>query len=126
MIDVYFQQLLKVLAITPVVRTPNVTFDKRSARVGFIRGEVHFIDDSQLHFRELVYLLDGPERVMYAYHYQGTDKSLIFRYDNIEHFPELPNFPHHKHIGDDVVSVIGELPNLQTVVDEITEILQPG
>jgi Family of unknown function (DUF6516) len=23
------------------------------------------------------------------------------RWDNVEHFPDLPNFPHHVHIGDE-------------------------
>ncbi|MCL1467153.1 toxin-antitoxin system TumE family protein [Argonema galeatum] len=23
------------------------------------------------------------------------------RWDNVEHFPDLPNFPHHVHIGEE-------------------------
>ena len=38
------------------------------------------------------------------YRYQWMDESqqvLRKRWDNVEHFPELSNFPHHIHIGDE-------------------------
>ena len=37
-----------------------------------------------------------------AYRYQWMDKEqkqLIKRWDNAEHFPGLPGFPHHIHLG---------------------------
>ena len=40
----------------------------------------------------------------YRFHFQDEDNRLIFRYDSTPHFPELPSFPHHKHLPDDVIS----------------------
>jgi hypothetical protein len=37
------------------------------------------------------------EHLGYRYHLQDKNSELIFRYDNTPHFPDLPNFPHHKH-----------------------------
>ena len=53
---------------------------------------------------------------MYAYHYQDSNKQLIFRYDNTRHFPDLPNFPHHKHLSSEVISV--EEVDLEDVIRE--------
>lgn len=38
----------------------------------------------------------------YRYHFQDEQNSLIFRYDSTPHFPNLPSFPHHKHLFDNV------------------------
>ena len=38
------------------------------------------------------------------YRYQWMDETqsvLRKRWDNVEHFPELPNFPHHVHVGEE-------------------------
>ncbi len=40
----------------------------------------------------------------YRYHSQRADGELMFRYDNTPHFPELPSYPHHKHLRDTVVA----------------------
>jgi LPS O-antigen subunit length determinant protein (WzzB/FepE family) len=29
---------------------------------------------------------------------------VIFRYDNTPHFPDLPSFPHHKHLPSQVIA----------------------
>lgn len=54
MIEAYLQSLLDTIAASPIVRASNVTLDKRTLRVGLIRGDLYFADGSRLHFRELV------------------------------------------------------------------------
>lgn len=54
MIESYFQGLLDVIAASPFVSTSDISFDKRSSSIGFVRGAVHFADESVLHLRELV------------------------------------------------------------------------
>jgi hypothetical protein len=70
--------------------------DQRSAVRGFIAGSLHFLDGSVLHFREFVDLTQTEPKVMYAYHYQDANGTLIFRYDNAIHRPGLPQ-SEHKH-----------------------------
>lgn len=118
MIDEYFQTVDALLAVSSIVREYSVHFDKRSLSKGYLRGNVVFQDDSLLHFREFVSIGIEVERMVYAYHYQRPDGSLVFRYDNTVHYPELPNAPHHRH--DEFERVIGVTPpNLETILHEI-------
>ncbi|MCY7381961.1 MAG: DUF6516 family protein [Microcoleus sp. CAN_BIN18] len=57
----------------------------------------------------------------YRYHFQNQNNCLIFRYDSTPHFPNLPNFPHHKHLPNDVIA--SEKPEITQVIKEATEIL---
>ncbi len=57
----------------------------------------------------------------YAYHYQRADDELVFRYDNVPHYPDIRTFPHHKHIGDTVVPA--QPPDLSEVLREIDGVM---
>lgn len=59
---------------------------------------------------------------MYSYHHQREDGSLIFRYDDTPHFPALPQFPHHKHLGDQANVIPTQPPDLISVLREIETI----
>jgi hypothetical protein len=124
LIERYLQTLLDAVAASPIVRSSSVSFDKRTLDVGLIRGELTFADGSCLHFRELVEIQARVIRIMYSYHCQREDGSLIFRYDDTPHFPTLPQFPHHKHIGSQADAVPSQPPDLIAVLREI-EALYP-
>jgi hypothetical protein len=62
-------------------------------------------------------------KVRYNYHYQRADGTLIFRYDNAPHYPDLPGFPEHKHEGGQALSAVS--PDLSEVLREIDEHLYP-
>jgi hypothetical protein len=59
---------------------------------------------------------DALKTLGYRYHFQGSDNELVFRYDNAPHFPDLPSFPHHKHLRNAVVS--SSKPDLLNVLQE--------
>lgn len=119
MIEDYFRQIDTLIAGASIVHSSRMTFDKRSTYIGFIRGEVYFLDGSSLHFREFVNVEHGAERYMYVYHYQRSEGTFVFRYDNTPHFPDLPTFPHHKHEGSESNVVPATPPDLQAVLAEI-------
>jgi len=125
LIEAYFRALLEAIAASPVAWAPDVTLDQRGPRVGLIRGEVYFSDGSLLHFRELVELRTSALRVMYSYHYQRAEGTLVFRYDDTAHHPELATFPQHKHIGDEATVVAATAPDLSAVLAEIAALLLP-
>jgi hypothetical protein len=94
----------------------DFTNDQRSTLRGFIGGVLHIEDGSQLHFREFVDVTLAEPRLMYAYHYQDAESSLIFRYDNAAHRPPLPQAEHrHSQIG----AFISHAPTFADVIDEI-------
>jgi hypothetical protein len=121
MIEIYFEYVRTIINSTPIVQACSITTDRRSGEIGFLRGDLVFIDGSRLHFREFVRQVADtpPDRYTYAYHYQTVSGNLIFRYDNTSHFPALSGFPHHKHIGNetDVSSV--SPPDFMMVLKEI-------
>jgi hypothetical protein len=50
----YFRRVEMLLAAASSVHSTRITYDKRSASIGFLRGVVCFLDSSQLHLREFV------------------------------------------------------------------------
>ena len=117
LVDAHFAQLETLIDACSRIRTKVIHKDKRSDYVGYFRANLYFEGGSRLHVREFVFTRSEVIRDTYVYHYQDADEKLIFRYDNTGHFPNLPNFPHHKHTPSEVIPSSG--PDLKTVLDEI-------
>ncbi len=62
-------------------------------------AQITFTDDSNLFIKE--YLFDNKER-KYAYHWSDSRGEMICRWDNASHWIDIPTFPHHKHIGNEI------------------------
>ena len=69
-------------------------FDRDGPYLRF-KAQVIFVDNSVLFIREVVL---SELTFKYAYHWQDGEGHLICRWDNSPHWPEVPTFPHHKHI----------------------------
>jgi hypothetical protein len=123
LIEQYFQSLTNLVASLPFVVDPKITFEERGEMVGFIRGDIEFKDGTFLHFRELVDLRLPLTKVMYAYHYQSTDGSIIFRYDNTAYHMNVPTFPDHKHTSNDTL-LPASPPELESVMREIEDLMK--
>jgi hypothetical protein len=78
---------------------------------------------AQGHLLEINEAVTVPEdRIVpldYRYHCQDAHYQLLFRYDSTPHFPGLSNFPHHKHLPDDVMGC--EKPDIEQAVREAME-----
>ena len=120
-IEDYFQQLRDTIDACLMVRSFDMTYDKRGSHEGVIHGEVHFVDDSALHLREFVDVEMAVDRLTYVYQYMDPDRKLVFRYDNSGHYKKLnlPTYPHHKHEGSESQVVPSSAPDLMTVLNEI-------
>lgn len=121
MIEDYFHSIENTLRRFIPLAIIEITYDKRSKFVGFIKGELRFFDQSTFYFREFVNVEHDVDRYMYVYHYQNADSLLIFRYDNTPHFPYLPTYPHHKHDGMEDMVIPVEQPDLDRVLTEVQE-----
>lgn len=67
-------------------------------RIGFSKTKLKVIlkNGSVIFLREIIIknvLFD------YSYHWQLNDNTLIVRWDNAAHYPEISTFPHHKHVA---------------------------
>lgn len=118
----YLERLQATLQLSPFVHDVEISIDDRD-EIWFLRGDVYFIDNSRLHFRELHVRKGEPYKKAYSYHYQNADENLIFRYDNAPHYPDLVTAPHHKHRGEnDVISA--SPPDLEEVLKEIEGLIK--
>jgi len=111
----------KLKELEPLISSSQISIERRSSNRVVLRGMIIFIDGSSLHFLEYVLEEDNKLlRISYRFHYTKQDNSLVFRYDNAPHHPELPTFPHHKHLSGSKVISSGE-KSLADVLDEIRE-----
>jgi len=102
----------------PFVLDVALSFESRPGDQGYLTGELLFVDGSRLHFREFLDSTEETvEKLMYTYHYQEANTSLIFRYDNALHRPLLAS-QEHKLDGIQPQSA----PNLEDVLIEIVEL----
>jgi hypothetical protein len=84
-----------------------------------LRIRIRFPNSNLLEISEAIQLITGNIVYLdYRYHYQNAENQLIFRYDNTPHFPDLPTFPHHKHLPNEVIA--HPKPSLLQVLQEIT------
>ena len=90
--------------------------DARSSYIGFIQGNLEFLDNSHLFFKEYINLQDTLEKLSYSFHYQDPDNNLIFRYDNAKHKPDL-GYVNHKHIQEKIIP--SAIPDIEQVITEI-------
>jgi hypothetical protein len=125
-VEDYFQYIRGIIDSSPYVHLSNVTCQKRGSYEGFIRGELYFVDGSQLHIREFVDVEIETERLMYAYQYMDSSDRLIFRYDNTPHHKklDLPTYPHHKHQDSEENVVSSAAPDLTRILEEIQTHIQ--
>ena len=96
----YLEDIRHLLDQTPYILSKSLAYEDRGGVALLVKGKIIFDNLSELHFREIVSFTfaELPDKIAYSYHYQDEEKVLIFRYDNAEHHPEIPSYPHHKHI----------------------------
>jgi hypothetical protein len=99
----------------------EVEFDQIDQMSGIIDGTLYFYDGSRLEFTERVVIQERhPVKSVYRYQYIRAGKAVL-RYDNASHHPDLPTFPHHKHVGNERVPAAE--PTLSQVLNEVAFLL---
>jgi hypothetical protein len=87
-----------------------------------VKGVLYFYDGSRLEFTETVTLEHyRPVKLLYTYQYIRSGKAVL-RYDNAPHHPDLPTFPHHKHVGKERLPATE--PTLSRVLSEVAAFLK--
>ncbi len=87
-----------------------------------LRIRLRFNQTHLLEINEAILVVDNQLKFLdYRYHFQNEQNQLIFRYDSTPHFPNLPNFPHHKHLPNDVIAT--QRPTIHQVLKEAIELI---
>lgn len=96
--------------------------EARSYTRHIIKGEIIFKDGSKLSFLEYIVIENNElNRISCRFNYIDKNGNLIYRYDNAPHHPEIPTFPHHKHLSNGHVIAARE-PSLPDILKEILEL----
>lgn len=110
----YVLQLKTQLTLSPIVISSTVVEEKVWPDRGYIRIRMMLSNGDFLEVAEY-FVVQGNECVPRRYRYQWMDgerRELRKRWDNVEHYPDLPNFPHHVHIGGEKHVEPGERLNI--------------
>jgi len=116
----YFSEIQNFLRRSAFIENVDVEYEAKSKNVGLIHGNIGMVDGSTLQFLELIDR-KGDEiiRPKYRFHFMDSADKMIFRYDNAPHHPEVPTYPHHKHIQDEEKPKQSKEIGLRDVLSEI-------
>lgn len=119
MIEAYFEQVEGVLREFASLRAYTLTRRIYNLQQGYIGGTITFEAGYRLEFAD-VKDAETDYKLKYRYQYMNQAGELVFRYDNAPHHPEIPTFPHHKHLVNGVVEA--HEPTLRDVLMEIAQL----
>ena len=120
MINKYFNEVEQIVSsFSNLIKLYSKLEKLYSENKGFIRGKIVFIDNSTLFFMELIDI-EKPNKQKYSYHFMDSGMNMVFRYDNSDHYPEISNSPHHKHLPKDIIT--SKEPQLSEILLEIYDL----
>ncbi|BAZ32458.1 hypothetical protein NIES4074_49640 [Cylindrospermum sp. NIES-4074] len=96
----YISRVKRKLDTSSVVNTVVIVDERILLNRGYFRARLTLNNSDFLEIAESFTVIDGQIFTL-GYRYQWMDETkenLRKRWDNVEHFPDLPNFPHHVHI----------------------------
>lgn len=120
--DEYLALVLSELATNDLLTSFEVVEQFVEPDRGYLRVRAQMKSGGFLELAEY-FVQSGEELVSERYRYQWMDSDrtqLRFRWDNVEHFPGMANFPHHVHTSDGSVapsSPLGILDVLSLIAD---------
>ncbi len=119
----YVLQLKTKLVISPILVSFNVVEEKVWQDRGYVRIRMAPSNGDFLEVAEYIVFQDD-DLTTRRYRYQWMDKEcreLRKRWDNVEHFPDLSNFPDHVHIGKEENVEPGESLSIIQLLDVLAD-----
>jgi len=121
--QLYLDSIKMTLATSSIVKCIDIVQERVFDMSGFIRIRVRLINDDFMELMEFFRIQnDQAETVEYRYQWMDSEKSMLRkRWDNAAHYPALPNFPHHVHVGDDGQVQAGQAMGIVSLIDLIEQ-----
>ncbi|MCX5965842.1 MAG: DUF6516 family protein [Cyanobacteria bacterium] len=123
----YLSEIKTKLIISPAILSFTVVEEQDLSDRGYFRARVILANNDFLEVSEY-FIVDSNKTMPQRYRYQwmdDTQSNLRRRWDNVPHFPNLPNFPYHIHIASEgnvePSQALGILEVLQIIEKEIAE-----
>ncbi len=119
----YLSDCRILLIMNPIIQSYEIVDAYADDRKGYLRIRAVLLNGDFLEIAEYFVLKDDKLFTEdYRFQWMDAEKSVLkYRWDNTPHFPELPDFPHHLHVGDTVQG--HHAMNISKVLDEIEAFL---
>jgi hypothetical protein len=95
----YLEETKSTLIASPIVKTFVILEEYALSDRGYFRARLTLKNNDFLEVAEY-FVVEKHHCITKRYRYQWMDESqqvLKKRWDNVRHYPDLPNFPHHVH-----------------------------
>lgn len=125
-IAAYFDEIESRLISNGIVYSFRIIRRQISATDGKYRVKLTFVDHSEVEF--FLYVIESGAQILlkkYSFHWQGSDETLIRRWDNAPHHPNLPGEPHHVHQPDGSIDGMPNMPDTDFVLAYIEKQIKP-
>ncbi len=119
----YLLEIKARLIASPNVVTIEVVEEYALSDRGYFRARLTLNNNDFLEVAEY-FIVEQQHRITKRYRYQWMDESkqtLKKRWDNAPHFPKLPDFPHHVHVGDESQVEVGHSLNILELIEIIEQ-----
>lgn len=115
----YLDAIKLKLTISPSIREIAVVQERGLEDRGFFRARLRLVNDDFVEVTEFFVIdLEQVQTVDYRYQWMDSGKQrLRKRWDNAGHHPDLPNFPHHVHVGDEDTAEPGHAMGIVAFID---------
>ncbi len=119
----YINEVKTRLATSTAIAAITVVTERELEDCGYFRARLSLSNGDFLEVSEY-FIVRGDKIETVEYRYQWMDPAqqrLIRRWDNARHFPELPHFPHHVHVGEEKQVVPGQALSILDLIDLIEQ-----
>lgn len=122
-VEDYLNNIQSRLTASPVILKIEIVSRRRLDDRGYFRARLKLVNNDFLEVSEYFEIRAGVGHTE-EYRYQWMDETkqaLKKRWDNATHYPDLPNFPHHIHVGNENQVVSGQLLSIIELIDVIEQ-----
>lgn len=119
----YLTSIKVKLLTSAVVRSFTILKERAIIDRGYFRARIMLNNGDFFEIAEF-FVVQNQTCVTETYRYQwmdATKQQLRKRWDNVEHFPDLPNFPHHVHILEEDNVRSSRSRNILEIIDRIEQ-----
>lgn len=118
-LEQYIVTIKNKISAHPIITASKVVDEKILLNRGYFRVRITLFNTDFLELAE-AFIITNNQLLTLDYRYQWMNSSkqvLRKRWDSVKHFPDLPNFPHHVHIGSEINVKPGQSRNILEFID---------
>ncbi|XWK90514.1 MAG: DUF6516 family protein [Phormidium sp.] len=124
-LDQYIVAVKEKLNASLIITSIEIVDERILLNRGYFRARLILTNNDFLEIAESFTIQDN-QLITLDYRYQWMDASkqiLKQRWDSVKHYPNLPNFPRHVHIGSESNVESGQSRNIIEFIEFIESIL---